>query len=357
MLKKTKLLIGAYYIDNPKFAQIDEIFKYISDEGEPITNELDEIQKQFLNSQIAEFKESYSFLEKNRPNLLKINNEELSKVFINMIDKFYEEFNLKNCDKPKVSIVKKFPHPFENANYKAMNFNEHQAEKFNVEKGIYLLEKYTAHGISEIMLAHELMHFVVGEMTKKNNQISQSPFFEEGIVDFMGLYLLLKYNFIDEKCIKNWLIFGRGNCTENYIGSIYFRESKQILWIAKTSGIEEVIKIIKSGQNGLSNLSMKNYCDKKVEPTKDEFLNKLISYYDYALTNFSISAKENYVFKNTLNLVNGKNLDELLLNELEKEEIEQVINNLTKKGLMYIVDKKVYNPNNCSIDTMKIKLI
>lgn len=64
MLKKTKLLIGAYYIDNPKFAQIDEIFKYISDEGEPITNELDEIQKQFLNSQIAEFKESYSFLEK-----------------------------------------------------------------------------------------------------------------------------------------------------------------------------------------------------------------------------------------------------------------------------------------------------
>ena len=44
MLDKTKLLVGAYYLENPKFAQIDEIFKYIDDDGKIITKDLDNIQ-------------------------------------------------------------------------------------------------------------------------------------------------------------------------------------------------------------------------------------------------------------------------------------------------------------------------
>ena len=357
MLEKTKLLIGAYYLKNPIFAQIDEIFEYIDENGNLIKENLDAIQIEFLEKQIKIMKDMYLSLCKENGHLTEMEHNDFYNIFNKMIKYFYEEFNLQNCETPYIQIVKQFPHPFEKANFKAMNFNEHQAKTYNCQKGIYLLEKYTAHGISEIMLAHELMHYVIGELTPKNEQTSTAPFFEEAIVDIFGLYFLFKYNFISTTCIRNWLSFGRGNCEENYIGSLYFKEAKQMLWILKTSGMDELKKLANEGQGALSKLDMQKYIDKKINLHEaDEKISEFISYYDYVFTNFNLNIKEYYVFSNLLNIEDGKKIDKLELPDFTNEELQEIIKRLVKKGLMYIYGDKVYNPNKAIPSTIKITL-
>ena len=356
LLEKIKLLMGAYYVKNPVVAQIDEIFKYITDDGKVISSELDKIQEKFIEEQIEYFRKGYNYLSNTRKDIINMTSEDFNKVFDDMIVKFAEEFHIKNYIKPKIMIMKKFPYPFEDCDYKAMNFTTVQAEKFNIPKGIYLLEKYAIHGISEIMIAHEIMHFIVGEMTKENEQLNQAPFHEEGIVDFMSLYLLMKYHIVEDSCILNHLIFGRGNCNENYVGNIYFKESKQILWIARNNGIEKVKDIIKTGQKGLANLSLLNY--QRVEKNnKDEVLDKLISYYDFVFTNFSVDTNMYYIYNENLDIDDGKSLEDLNIPQNLSEEPQNVIARLEKIGLMYVLDGKIYNPNAKSIDTMKVRLL
>ena len=356
MLNKAELLIGAYYLENPKFAQIDEIFMYIDDDGKIITKDLDNIQIDFLENQISLMQESYLKLRERHSMVLNMEIKDFYQSFEKMIDCFYNEFDLKNREKPSIKIVKKFPHPFENVNFKAMTFNEFQAKEHNCEKGIYLLEKYLAHGISEIMIAHELMHFIIGIMTSNNEQISTAPFIEEGIVDILGLYFLLKYNFIDKICIRNWIAFGRANCEKKYIGSIYFREAKQLLWIIKTCGIEKAKELARAGQENISKIDMKEYFNKKINIGHDETLNQFISIYDYAFTNFNLNIKEFYIFYKLLNLNEGIELSNLFFNNINKLELNDIINSLVSKGLMYIYGSKLFNPNKAIFNTIKITL-
>lgn len=356
LIEKIKLLMGAYYVENPIVAQIDEIFKYINDDGEILNEGLDKSTKNFIKEQIGYFREGYTYLEKNRKDIINMTNEDFNKEFDDMIIKFTKEFEIENYTKPKITIVKKFPHPFEDCDYKAMNFTTIQAAKFNVPKGIYLLEKYAIHGISEIMIAHEIMHFIVGEMTKENEQLNQCPFHEEGIVDFMSLYLLMKYHIVEDSCILNHLIFGRGNCNENYIGSLYFKEAKQILWIAKNKGIEKVKEIIRTGQKGLANLSLLDY-KKTEEINKDKDLERLIAYYDFVFTNFCVDVDMYYVYNENLNINDGKKIEELRAPFNLSEKLPNIIERLEKMGLMYVLDNKVYNPNAKKIDTMKVRLV
>lgn len=184
MLEKNKLLIGVYYLNHPKFAQIDEIFKYIDDDGKPITKNLDAIQQQFLKEQINLMRNSFLSLT-SKKNFVTMEKDNFYVLFWEMIDCFYEKFQLTNYDKPNIQIVDSFPHPFEKSNFKAMNFNEYQAQYYHCQKGIYLLEKYTAHGISEIMLAHELMHYVIEELVpKKRNKYLPLLFVKKRLLIF-----------------------------------------------------------------------------------------------------------------------------------------------------------------------------
>ena len=356
MLDKTKLLVGAYYLENPKFAQIDEIFKYIDDDGKIITKDLDNIQIDFLENQTSLMRKSYFKLRENQSMFVNMKIEDFYQLFEKMINCYYNEFDLKDCEKPNIKIVKEFPHPFEKVNFKAMTFNEFQAKEHNCEKGIYLLEKYLAHGISEIMIAHELMHFIIGIMTPNKKQISTAPFMEEGIVDILGLYFLFKYNLINKTCIQNWISFGRANCEKEYIGSIYFREAKQLLWIIKTCGIEKAKELARAGQENISKIDMKEYFNKKTNIEYDETLNQFISIYDYAFINFNLNVKEFYLFSKLLDLNNGIELSNLFLNNINKLELDDIINSLVSKGLMYIYGEKLFNPNKAILDTIKITL-
>lgn len=351
-LTKNELLTGAYYSADFRCAQIDEIFKYIDDDGYILGENLNDIQSSFVLSEIDKYTESFNKLSaKNK----KISNKKFYEIFDNIIDLFYKEFNVKNYKKPKITIVEKFPHPFEDRNYKAMTFNKTHEQQFNVPEGIYLLKKYTIHGISEIMIAHEIMHYIESYMTPINEQLKQCPFLVEGIVDFMSLYLLQKYNIIDGICIKNWLSFGRGNCSKDYIGSLYFKQAKQILLIAKTCGIEEVKRLIMGGDRLLSNIDLSKYCDKDYKIAKDKTLQKIVSYYDLIYTNFVLTAEELYVFESTLGLVDGEEIKKLDLN-INKQKSKKILESLQKYGLVYILDDMVYNTNKTTLKTIKVSL-
>lgn len=353
-MNKINLLVGAYYCTNNTCAQIDEIFKYINEDGSIIQDELNELQIEYLKLEIDKYKHSFEELEEHKKNQTK---EEFYKIFDNMIECFYNEFNLSNCEKPNITIVEKFPHPFEDRNYKAMTFSELHEKQFNVPKGIYLLEKYTIHGISEIMIAHEIMHYVLNNLTKTDELLNQEPFLSEGIVDFTSQYLLLKYNIIDEICLKNWIEFGRANCTVDYIGNLYFREAKQILLIAKKCGMSEIKKLIKQGMRILSNMDMRDYCFKDNIVIEDKVLNKLVSLYDIALSEFVLSVDELCLFKHLLDQTDGVIMENIFLSSIEQEKIPLILNSLQKKGLLYILDNKVFNTNFKIFSTIKIRLV
>lgn len=352
-MNKTNLLVGAYYCEENTFAQIDEIFKYISETGDIIKEGLNELQINYLNLEIAKFEKSFNSLEKSKKIKTK---EDFYKIFDNMIECFYSEFNLSNCEKPKITIVEKFPHPFEDKNYKAMTFSALHEKKFGVPKGIYLLEKYTVHGISEIMIAHEIMHYVLNNLTKPEELLNQEPFLSEGIVDFTSQYLLLKYNIIDTVCLKNWIEFGRANCTDDYIGSLYFREAKQILLIAKKRGMAEIKKLINFGMKELASLNMKEYYYGTCEAYEDKVLNRLISIYDTALTEFSLTVEEFNLFNQLLASFNGVEIEKISLDLMEKEEKLKNLKSLQQKGLLYILDNKVFNTNISLLRTIKVRL-
>ena len=342
-MNKNQLLEGAYYIDEPMFAQIDEIFNYINEDGSINSKGLNSIQIKFLSDLCKEFEQKYE------------ENSKKSKIDIktninNLINSFYSEFDLNNNTKPKITIVDKFPEPFSDRNYKAMNFNEEQSKKFKVPKGIYILKKFAIHGICEIMIAHEIMHYIIGEFTPVKEQMEQCPFYEEGIADFMGLYFLLKHNIVDYVCIRNWLLFGRGLCTNSFIGSLYFRENKQIQYIARTYGIDYIKNLILKNLSAIRSAKFSNINSKSYDG-KDIVLNSLLRIYDYIFSCFNLSLDEYFVYVKTLN-------KKIKLGELSEKDFDAKDSayRLQKKGLIYILDDVLYNPNNCILDGIKIVL-
>lgn len=342
-MNKNNLLEGAYYVKEPLFAQIDEIMKYFDENGNVLRDGLSIHQIDFLNKLKEEFENTYKL--KNENNVINIK-ENINKL----VDSFYKEFGIENKTKPNITIVDKFPEPFSDRNYKAMNFNEEQSKKFNVTKGIYILEKFAIHGICEIMIAHEVMHYIIGEFTPLEEQLEQCPFYEEGIVDFMGLYLLLKYKIVDEICVRNWLLFGRGLCTVDYIGSLYFNENKQIQYIAREYGINYIESVIRKGTNEIKNMRFFNINSNKYDGN-DEILNKLLKMYDYVFSCFILTVDEYYLYTNTIN--SKVKIDEL---KTDNMDVIEVAKRLEKKGLVYILNDILYNPNNCILDGIKIIL-
>ncbi len=339
-MNKSNLLEGAYYIDEPLFAQIDEVFNYINEDGSINTVELNNNQISFIKDLCSDFEKKYLEHSNDKTNVM----DNINKL----LDCFYAEFNLNNHLKPNITIVDKFPEPFSDRNYKAMNFNDEQSKKFNVPKGIYILKKFAIHGICEIMIAHEVMHYIMGEFTPIEQQTEQCPFYEEGIADFMGLYLLLKYNIVDSICVRNWLLFGRGLCTEEYIGNLYFKENKQIQYIARKYGTNYIKALISKGISEIQNVKFSNI-SAKLYDNSDEILNKLLAAYDYIFSCFTIYLDEYYVYKETLN--KKIKLDELNIANID---VIDAAKRLEKKGLIYILDDTLYNPNKCVLDGIKI---
>ena len=104
------------------------------------------------------------------------------------------------------------------------------------------------------------------------------------------------------------------------------------------------------------NLSLLSY--QGVEKNnKDEVLDKLISYYDFVFTNFSVDTNMYYIYNENLDIDDGKSLEDLNIPQNLSEEPQNVIVRLEKIGLMYVLDGKIYNPNAKSIDTMKVRLV
>lgn len=342
-MNKNKLLEGAYYVDEPIFAQIDEIFNYINEDGSVNKDGLNSIQVEYLERLCNEFEKKYIEHSSNSNINVKENIDKL-------VNCFYGEFGLIDRPKPSITIVDKFPEPFSDRNYKAMNFNEEQSKKFNVPKGIYILEKFAIHGICEIMIAHEVMHYIMGECTPVEQQMEQCPFYEEGTADFMGLYLLLKHNIVDSICVRNWLLFGRGLCTPDFIGNLYFKENKQIQYIARNYGVDYIKGLVSKGINVIRNTNFSSIESGSYDG-QDPVLNKLLKIYDYVFACFSVYLDEYCIYKETLN--KKIKLDEISLNDIN---VYDAAKRLEKKGLVYILDDTLYNPNNCVLDGIKVVL-
>ena len=352
---KRDLFLGAYYSNDFRCAQIDEIFNFIKDNGSIIKDNLNRTQIGFIEAEIERYKRSYKY---NVSDLIKNSTrEDFYKIFDKMINLFYKEFNIKNYKKPTIKIVDSFPHPFEQRNYKAMTFNKTHEKTFNVPEGIYLLEKYTVHGISEIMVAHEIMHYIESYFTPEEEQLKQCPFLVEGIVDFMSLYLLLKYKIVDDICIKNWLLFGRGNCSKEYIGSLYFKQSKQILFLSKKYGLKFLKKLVCKGDKYLSEFVFDEACTIGYKKITDKTLKKLVSFYDLAFACIVLSADEKNLFDFTLGSLHGKDIKKISIKGYDNEKIKQILFSLQKNGLVYILDNKVFNTNFKDFATLKVSVI
>ena len=312
------------------------------------------IQKEFVKCEVEEYKSSF---ENNvSSNVKNLTEQDFYQIFDKMIDLFYKDFGVRDYKKPNIQIVDAFPHPFEDRNYKAMTFNKTHEKTFNVPEGIYLLKKYTVHGITEIMIAHEIMHYIESYFTPQEEQLKQCPFLVEGVVDFMSIYLILKHKIVDDICIKNWLLFGRGNCSKDFIGSLYFKQAKQILFLSKKYGINYIKQIVMNGDKFLSQLDLGDAALIGYKKIKNKTLKKLISFYDLVFTCVVISAEEKFLFDKTLGTINGKDVQKVNIKGFEKERIKEILSSLQKNGLIYILDDKMYNTNLKTFATLKVSV-
>ena len=97
-LTKNKLLTGAYYSTDFKCAQIDEIFKYIDEDGTILSEDLNDMQLNFIQDEVARYTKSYSNLSATNK---RVGQDKFYKIFDDIIECFYKEFNIKNYQKSK----------------------------------------------------------------------------------------------------------------------------------------------------------------------------------------------------------------------------------------------------------------
>ncbi|MFH1331742.1 MAG: hypothetical protein ABIH63_00465 [archaeon] len=243
---------------------------------------------------------------------------------------------------PEYFIVENFPTPFENMEWTAAFFEEPEEKLYGIKKGVYLKRKYVKPFLSSFILAHELVHILIGYNSPGKYKGGISRGLEDGICDLYGsMYLISRI--MDPKIAKNIMLYSYYSYNkEQRFSDLYMENLRQAMVIYKHYGLQGITDLIRNGRKKIleiERLCLQGKYDQmqlkkgQWDRTLDELVNSLIakpknlvvSPLAYYLTGFNLANKDVDVIIKSLNL--------------DKEEAQKSLKELQEKVFLLIVNK------------------
>lgn len=145
-------------------------------------------------------------------------------------------------------IVDALPSPFDNRPWKAMCVDHCLGSFSELDEGIYFKKEFLARGMLEVMLAHEIVHYIISSFSHAHPQ-PYTSLLEEGACDFLSYYILLSSRPELEGAIRVNMLQNRFGATKKTIGRArYYQLSKAIFAHALKNGVSGVLDLLKQGR-------------------------------------------------------------------------------------------------------------
>ncbi len=115
-------------------------------------------------------------------------------------EKAIRQYSLRglNAPKPHIEVVDEFPEPFSKMSWEAFCPDASDAKQYGIKPGIYFLRNQAEPLLSEILVAHELVHYYAG----KNNSELLGRGLEDGLAELLGS-LFIGRKLFGETATKN----------------------------------------------------------------------------------------------------------------------------------------------------------
>lgn len=152
------------------------------------------------------------------------------------------EFGLEFPD-PRFYIVDRFPEPYHEMDWVAFAPDKADQEDFGIEPGIYLLEGELSPYYSELTLAHELVHAVIGVV----NPYLLGRGLEEGIAELVGT-LYIGSKLYSPRVVFNVFIHTRMGSRSSQSNSLYLDYTRQAFLIYRHFGLKGIAQLIQKGR-------------------------------------------------------------------------------------------------------------
>lgn len=353
---KQKLQISSYFINNPKFAEYKTFFNYLDDDGS-INNAFilaEPWRKKVFESEINKLMNNYETIKNNI--LIYKDDNDIIKQYELILNCFVEVFNIKGDITPKLYIVDKLPEPFSDKTWSAMSVDLEDEKIFNIPWGIYFVKNTITHGYFEILLAHELMHWIITYFSVNQKHIPFAPWIEEGIADFVGAYVLLKCDAVSKQSIVNFFACNRACCKLDDMKYSYWNACKQVMRIATTHGLEEILSIVTHGREYIAKIDLSKYKFTAGNSInfKDKYFADLYSVLLECQNYFTLNIDEYSVFESSFDGITSEKISETLL--MNKNNINNILKLLEKKNLLNSIDGKFFNTNKSVNEYIKFSL-
>jgi len=160
---------------------------------------------------------------------------------------------------PPFHIVDSLPGIFADKSWDAMSVDSEDELKFRIKEGLYYKKQVLTHGYFEFIIAHEVIHWMVSQFSKK--YIPYTSPLEEGLCDYLSAFLLFQKKIVPSLVVKNFYIFNRSSKEPDDLWATYWSFCKKIDSVAFNRGVGEIIKIIKNGRDNLFKMNI-SHCRK-----------------------------------------------------------------------------------------------
>ena len=190
-----------------------------------------------------------------------------------------------NAVSPDFFIVDKFPAPFDNNDWSAFCPDSEDEKKYGIKKGIYFLKKHIRPYYSEILLAHEMIHFICGQ---KNPELFAMGL-EEGLAEILGS-LFLAGTILGIDIVKNNFLYTRFNRKANLLWSLYADHTRQAYSLYKQFGYEALIHLLNAGRLEIHNTEKKLFSQETINwnlCSKTFFDDSINQLFDYLMLNYT----------------------------------------------------------------------
>src|SRR3989338_8216412 len=137
---------------------------------------------------------------------------------------------------PKYYLINEWPKPYNKMRWSAAHFMGLK-EKYQIEDGVYLSEKYLYQYEASRHLIHEMIHLAIMSNTKEEGQ-NDSRGLEEGICDVVGV-LYLGSKILGNKISENLLLYSKfGHFKKQRFVDLYRENIRMALVLYENYGME-----------------------------------------------------------------------------------------------------------------------
>ena len=256
------IIKGAIYATHGAFAVPLKFYEKAFSEGEITCNSIDQVCNKISQTRRTLMEKAYSksFIDQSaaasiliardleaveKTTRMYIKDEDLREDYLHVnfekLKKLFEEHGIDIGD-INFSVVDKFPEPYHEMNFWAMNYDTDDEQTLGIPRGVCLKREYLMPMYSVVLMAHELIHVAIGKVNE--NLLARG--FEEGLCDLFGsLYLCSQL--IPQEICENMLKNSRLSYPREQIRQVYTDALRQVLLLHENIGVNGLTEIIRKG--------------------------------------------------------------------------------------------------------------